>query len=104
MATALLTAAEAADRLRVSARTLQRLHQRRALPYVRIAGQIRFPADALDHWIAQQTVYPEAEPPQPKSGACSGKKEAPTGGSNTGTPAGERLKNLLRLPTAPRPR
>ncbi|NJM13728.1 MAG: helix-turn-helix domain-containing protein [Synechococcaceae cyanobacterium SM1_2_3] len=102
----LLTTQQVADRLVVKKRTILRLHARRVLPYVRIGGSLRFPVAALEQWIAAQTVYPETGDcaGKPEELICTERKVARTGGSHTVTPAGERLSNLLKLPTAPKPR
>jgi hypothetical protein len=78
-----------------------RLHARKALPYVRIGGSIRFPVAALEQWISAQTVYPEMDcAGKPEESRCIERKAARTGGLRTEMPAGEKLSNLLKLPTA----
>lgn len=59
----LLKAAEAAERMRISLRTFSRLHQRREVPYLKLGGQVRFPADALDAWLRAQlaTIWRQQE-------------------------------------------
>ncbi|MFZ4791812.1 MAG: helix-turn-helix domain-containing protein [Candidatus Competibacteraceae bacterium] len=84
---------------------MQRLVAAKTIPFIKVRNKVRFPMAALDQWIVDQTRYPEtgSRGEQPED-VCSERKAVPTGGSNTATPAGERLSNLLRLPTAPRPR
>ena len=101
---ALLTLPEAAERLRVSPRSIRRLLTARTIPFVKVGSAIRFPVAALDEWIVAQTRYPETgnRAGHPEA-VCTERKAVPTGGSNTATPAGERLSNLLRLPTERKP-
>jgi excisionase family DNA binding protein len=83
----LLTVTEAAERLRVSPRTVQRLYRDRKLPFIRIGGQVRFPDAALTDWIASQTIYTE-DGSRAKEEMCLSGKTARTGGSPIATPAG----------------
>jgi excisionase family DNA binding protein len=50
----LLTAEEAADRLRIHVKTLQKLAREQRVPCVRIGKYWRFRLSALDHWVAAQ--------------------------------------------------
>ena len=55
MVTQLLTATEAAERLRVSRSMVYLLAQRGTLPCARFGEHaVRFPADALERWLAEQ--------------------------------------------------
>lgn len=50
----LLTAEEAADRLRIHVKTLQRLAREKRVPCVRMGKYWRFRLSALDHWVTTQ--------------------------------------------------
>lgn len=57
---ALLTVAEAAQRLTISAKKLYRLAAQGRIPYVRLGRSLRFrPAD-LDRWVEQRVVRPRS--------------------------------------------
>lgn len=54
----LLTAAEVADRLRVSTMTVYRLIRRGELPAVRVGRNYRVRAVDLEHYLVEQVVDP----------------------------------------------
>ncbi len=56
--TQLLTTNEAAKRLGVSLRTVQRLLTEGELPIVRVGRLVRVPDDKLDKWIEAHTEMP----------------------------------------------
>lgn len=51
----LQTEREVAERLHVSERTVGRLRERGALPFVRVGGQVRFQASDVEAYIASHT-------------------------------------------------
>lgn len=58
--TALITAGELAQLLRVSKRTLWRLRSRGAVPSpLRLGGNVRWPLDQIRNWIARGCPTPE---------------------------------------------
>lgn len=56
MTTALLTKKEAADRLRVSVRSLDRLRSRGAIRAVRVLGVVRIAEGEIERFIGKYTV------------------------------------------------
>lgn len=58
----MLTVLEAADYLRLSTRTLERLRCSGLGPkYVKLGRSIRYQRDALDEWIAERVVRSTSE-------------------------------------------
>lgn len=60
--TTLLTAAEVAERLRVSTMTVYRLIRSGELPAVRVGRNYRVRAEELDRYLEQQVVDPATMP------------------------------------------
>jgi len=60
----LLRAPEAARTLGISVRMLWTLVKERRVPFVRLRAAVRFPAEALRKWIAEQTQSPEGTSPE----------------------------------------
>jgi excisionase family DNA binding protein len=52
----LLTIAEAAKLLRVSVSSVQRLQQRRLLPFIKVGGRVRFAMSDLSSFVADNRV------------------------------------------------
>jgi excisionase family DNA binding protein len=50
----------AAERLGVTVRLVRRLVFERRIPYLKIGKYVRFDPDALDRWVAEQRVEPQA--------------------------------------------
>lgn len=60
---AFLTVEELAEQLKVSARTIQRVIDRKELPAIRIGRQWRFRREWVDEWLERQTVGKQGEKP-----------------------------------------
>lgn len=52
----LLTVPEVAERLRISQRSVYRLAKEHRLSYVRVSGQLRFPADEFEAYLTSALV------------------------------------------------
>lgn len=53
---ALLSRAEAAQRLGISLVTFDRIYKKCGLPYILIGHSVKIPSKDLDEWIAKNTV------------------------------------------------
>jgi len=73
MSDALLRPEDVAERLAVSKVTVYRLARSGDLPSVRIRGQVRFRAEALDDFLARAEAKTEAEPPTRPRGQRRGR-------------------------------
>jgi excisionase family DNA binding protein len=97
----LLTLPQAAEHLSLSLRSVQRLIQTGALPSIRLGRCIRIdPADldAMLKEVKTRVVTQEEKP------ACRSLNAVPSGGSGSQPQTGVKYANLLKLPTAARPR
>lgn len=56
----LLTIEEIAEYLSLSKSAVYGFVRRGAIPFVRIGGTLRFPADAIKIWIEEETEHPTA--------------------------------------------
>jgi len=52
----LLTLVEAAGLLKISVPSLRRLQQRRAIPFIKVGGSVRFAMDDLRSYLAKHRV------------------------------------------------
>lgn len=52
---ALLSRAEAAERLGISLATFDRIYKKCGLPYIQIGHSVRIPSKDLDEWITRNT-------------------------------------------------
>lgn len=66
--TPLLTVREVADLLRISMSKVYVLAARGELPCLRVGKSLRFPLDAIERWVAEQTEYPSAREEKAGSG------------------------------------
>jgi excisionase family DNA binding protein len=56
----LLTARELEAMLKINVKTIYSYVQRGLIPYVRIQSNVRFPRQAILHWIEEQSYRPRA--------------------------------------------
>jgi len=56
----LLTARELEAMLRINVKTIYSYVQRGLIPYVKIQSNVRFPRQAILHWIEEQSYRPRA--------------------------------------------
>jgi len=97
----LLTVPQAAERLAVSLRTMQRLIQTGALPCIRLGRSVRIDPDdlaAMLNEVKARVITQEEKP------ACRSLNVVPSGGSASRHPTDAKYANLLKLPTAAKPR
>ncbi len=55
---ALLSRAEAAQRLGISIATFDRIYKKCGLPYIQIGHSVKIPSNDLDEWITRNTTRP----------------------------------------------
>ena len=58
----MLTAKELETMLKINVKTIYSYVQRGLIPYVRIQSNVRFPKQAILHWIEEQSHRPGAMP------------------------------------------
>ena len=61
---ALLSRAEAAQRLGISLATFDRIYKKCGLPYILIGHSVKIPSQDLDEWITRNTTRTTAETEQ----------------------------------------
>ena len=91
--TALLTLADAAERLAVSPASVRRLIQAGKLPVVKLGRLTRIDPSDLD-----ALVYASKARPALQEESCRSINAGPSGGSASPRPMGEKYANLLKLP------
>jgi excisionase family DNA binding protein len=72
----LLTAAEAAEALAISERTLWALTDRGEIPAIRIGRSVRYAVEDLRAWVDAQRRRPDGGPPGPPSAGLAGRPPA----------------------------
>jgi excisionase family DNA binding protein len=97
----LLTVPQAAERLSMSPRSVQRLIQTGALPCIRLGRLVRIDPDDLTAMIKEVKARVVTQEEKP---ACRSLNAVPSGGSGSQIPTDVKYENLLKLPTVVRPR
>lgn len=69
----LMTATEVGTLLKINVKTIYSYVRRGLIPYVKIQSNVRFPKDAILHWVEQQSYQPgtvhslDRTPPRPEA-------------------------------------
>ena len=102
----LLTTAQVARLLGVSERSVRTLRERRKITFIKVAGKVMHPRDAVDEFIVQNTVRASCHEGAVDHTSSSGKSEVSTtfDGTRAATPECEaRVRAIYRTLKSPSP-